>query len=225
VKIYRIGMYANPNVERLAAMKTAPFAHFSAVGTWAYRREPCQVCTYYWQTKVPPLLVQWEPSSAEIGDFSWDGPFGLSFIVKNRVAKALKALRFECRFLPVEYVKPKRRRYVVQFPYEGPKLLWGQCSAVVELDKKPSRVKQLSSCPACGDVRHTILLKGITISRRMWNGEKMFTIATNGPEMMFVTEEGRRMIEKAGFSNIAFSEAGQILDPPRPRSILPGVPS
>jgi len=212
LKIYYIGMYENPTTERLAAMKTVAYAHFSVVGTWAYRREPCNVCGYYWQEIVPPLLVQWEPSTHVIGDFSWDGPFGDKFVVKNHVSDALNAMQFECGFLPVEYVEPERKRNTVPFPYEGPHLLWGQCSAIVDLDMEASGVELLSSCSACGDVRYTFRKDGITIRNRKWNGQKMFRISTNGPALTFVPEDGRRMIEEAGFSNIAFSEAGEIVN-------------
>jgi hypothetical protein len=39
----------------------------------------------------------------------------------------------------------------------------------------------------------------------------MFRITTNGQSTAtFVTEEGRQMIEREEFTNIAFSEVGQI---------------
>jgi hypothetical protein len=213
LKIYRIGMYENPTTDRVMAMKSIDYAHFSVVGTWSSAREPCNACGWHWQEIVPPLLVQWEPSTQLTGDFSWDGPFGYTFAVKDHVAEALSPKNFECRFLPVDYVKPTRQRNTVPFPYKGPRLLWGECSATVELDMKATGVELLSSCSECGDRRYTFRSDGIVVRRRNWNGQPMFRIATNGrSEATFVTDMGRQILENARFSNIAFSEAGQIID-------------
>jgi hypothetical protein len=205
-------MYENPTADRLVEMRSVEYAHFSALGTWEYEREPCKICGWHWQTIVPPLLVQWEPSTDVTGDVSWDGPFGYTFVVRQQVAKALNAMHFDCSFLPVEYVKPERKRNTVPFPYRGPRLLWGRCSASVELDMAASAVTLESSCSACGDVRYTFRNKGIVIRPTSWKGQKMFRITTNGRSgATFVTEEARRLLEGARFSNISFSEAGQIL--------------
>lgn len=205
-------MYENPTADRIAAITSVDFAHFSTIGTWVYRREPCITCDYYWQALVPPLLVQWEPSSARIGDFSWDGPFGFTFVVRKIVADTLQTLGFDCHFAPVKVVRPERKRNTVSFPYSGPKLLWGQCSANVDLDMAASCVVRESLCPACGDVRYTFRNSGIVIRRKDWNRQLMFRISTNGPACVFVTADGRGRIEDAGFSNIAFTEAGQIIE-------------
>jgi len=213
LKIFLLGMYENPTSDRLIGMKSAPFTHFSAVGTWANEKEPCQTCNWHWQRIVSPLVVQWEPSTDLIGDFSWDGPFGHTFVVKESVAERLKTTQFECSFYPVEYVKPERDRSTVQFPYEGEKLLWCECSAKLDVDMTASGIRLESSCPACGDVRYTFKRKGIVIRRSNWNDHKMFRIATNGrSDATFVTDEGRRFIENASFSNIQFSEAGEIVE-------------
>jgi len=205
-------MYERATAEGIASLSTARFAHFSVTGTWVYRREPCKTCGYYWQETVAPLLVQWEPSSEMIGDFSWDGPFGYVFVVKSGVAEMLHSMHLECRFLPVDYVKPDRKRSTVPFPYDGPTLLWGQCTETVNVDMKASQVNVESSCSECGDVRYTFRDSGIIVRRKQMQQLKMFRIATNGPALTFVTEEGRRLIENAALSNIAFSEAGQIIE-------------
>lgn len=205
-------MYENPTAAPLTGIREVAYAHFSVVGTWANERESCRVCGWHWQTIIPPLLVQWEPSTDVIGDFSWDGPFGYTFIVKNQVAEALKAIQIECEFFRAEHVSPERKRNTVPFPYNGPTLFWGQCSAIVDLDMKASGVTRESSCSACGDVRYTFRNNGIVIRRRQWADHKMFRIATNGhSDATFVSEEGRRIIEEFGCSNIAFTEAGYIV--------------
>jgi hypothetical protein len=214
MKIYRIGMYENPTTERLMAMKSVAFAHFSAVGTWS-DGEICDACTADTSHRIPPLLMKWEPSTDAIGDFSWDGPFGSVFAVKEHVGQFLRAKRFECQFLPVNYVRPKRngRWKCVPFPYRGPRLLWGRCETFVDLDMEASNVTVKKCCPVCGSVRYTFTLHNIVIPHRNWHGEKMFRITTNGNSLTtFVTDEGRDVIQSAGFSNIAFSEAGEIVD-------------
>jgi hypothetical protein len=212
VKIYLIGMFENPTAERLSQLKTASFAHFAAVGTWVSEREVCDSCDWHWQRIRDPLLVQWEPSTDRIGDFSWDGPFGYVFVVKVSVAEKLAELGIECTFLPVNVVRPKRKRNTVGFPYVGPRLVWGNCSATLNLDEDASKVKMESSCADCGDVRYTFRNAGIVIRRREWGGQHMFRIATNGrSRATFVTEQGREILENSGFSNIAFSLAGDIV--------------
>jgi len=216
MNIYLTGMYENPTTDKLMQMKSVSYAHFSALGTWMYIRKPCEVCEWHWQACVPPLLVQWEPSSDVIGDLSWDGPFGHIFLVKERVADWLRDNRFECEFYDVKYVPPEKkpkRTKCVPYPYEGPVLLWGNCETWVDLDMEASGVELTESCKVCGYIDYTFRYEGITIRRKDWHGEKMFRITTNGPaEHTFVTEEGRRMIEEAGFSNISFTHAGEIVD-------------
>ena len=193
-------------------MKSIDFACFSALGTWASQREPCSSCGWHWEIKVPPLLVQWERSNEIIGDFSWDGPFGYTCIVKREVADMIRASQQTCRFMPIDFLKPDHKRNTVPFPCKGPLLSWLQCSAMIELDKEASGVKLESSCPACGDVRYTFRSSEIVIRSSQWGGEEMFRIASNGmSDATFVTEGGRRMIEERGFSNIEFTEAGEIV--------------
>jgi hypothetical protein len=209
LNIYLVGASKNLTVDRLAVMKSVGFAHFSAIGTWVDERHPCESCEWHWQTLSPPLLVQWEPSTDQIGDFSWDG--GYVFVVKGSVAKRLAALRFECQCLAVDYVKPERKRNTVAFPYVGPKLFWGECKATLDLNMKASKVKCESACAECGDMRYTFRYKNIAIRRKAWRGQKMFRITTNGrSSATFVTEEGRLLLENEAFTNIGFSLAGNI---------------
>lgn len=124
-------------------------------------------------------------------------------------------MQFECEFYSVEYVPPKRKvkTKCVAYPYDGPKLLWGKCEVFVDLDMQASSVALEDSCSVCGNVRYKFRRNGIVIRHQNWHGEKMFRITTNGKSLTtFVTEEGRRLIQQAGFSNVAFSEAGEIRD-------------
>lgn len=211
--MYRIGMYANPTTDRLMTMKSVAYAHFSVLGTWVSDRAPCEACGWHWQHYGTPLLVQWEPSTDVIGDFSWDGPFGYTFVVKDEVAQRLRSFGFGCKFLPVEYVAPDvSRPNSVPFPYNGPKLSWGLCESFVDLDMNASAVTVNESCRGCGRIAYTFRYDGIVIRRKDWRGQKMFRITTNGTSTAtFVSEEGRMLIEHERFTNIAFSEAGEIV--------------
>ena len=99
-------MFENPTTDRLLRIKTAPFAHFSAVGTWSPSEGCCPECTGSSQVRIEPMLVEWEPSTDIVGDFSWDGPFGYEFIVKEHVADCFRDHSFQCNFLRVEHVAP-----------------------------------------------------------------------------------------------------------------------
>jgi hypothetical protein len=208
-------MYENPTTERLMVMKAAAFAYFSAIGTWASIREPCKACGWHWQVYSPPLLMQWERSTDLIGDFSWDGPFGYLYVVRENVATKLHEMQFDCSFLPTEYVPLKRKLNMRQrtwYPHESPNLLWGVCDTFVDLDMKLSSVELISSCSVCGAQRFTFRNNGIVIRRRNWRGNMMFRVTTNSNSLAtFVTEQGRKLIQKADLSNVAFSEAGEII--------------
>jgi hypothetical protein len=158
-----------------------------------------------------PVDSEWEPSTTTIGDFSWDGPFGYMFIVREDIVDFFHANKIECEFRSVEYAMPRKKRRTVPFPYSGPTLYWAECNTWLSLDMQASEVMCTSSCGKCGEVAYTFRNSGIVIARKNFHGEKMFRITTNGRSAAtFVTEEGRRLIVEAGFSNVAFSEAGEI---------------
>ena len=209
-------MYDNPTTESITAMKATAFAHFSALGTWS-KSDICNVCGESSQSRIAPLLVQWEPSSQEIGDFSWDGPFGYICVVKTTATDYLHSKGFMFDSLNVEYVAPETTNShffkCVPFPYTGPDLVWCCCNQMIALDMKASNVSIKNTCKLCMNTRYTFKYKDVTISRHSWHGEKMFRITTNGKSAAtFVTEEGRKIILEAGFTNIAFSNAGEIVD-------------
>lgn len=214
--IYRISMYAKATAAQLVAIDidVASFAHFSALGTWSKSKGLCPGCQASSQDYIEPLLVQWEPSSDVIGDFSWDGPYGYLSIVTEPVAGFLRQHAFECMFLDVEYVapeKPRGRSKCVPYPYTGPKQFWVKSKTFLDLDLDASNVVLEEDCPLCGRQDYTFRYEGIVIPRSNWHGEKMFRIRTNGRSLAtFVTEEGRQLIEGEKFSNVAFRPAGVI---------------
>ena len=210
--MYLLGM-AEYDIDSFLATPVK-FAGFSPVGTWVDDGTRCDVCHWHGQTRGEPLLVEWEPSSDVIGDFSWEHPYGFIFVVTDRVAEFLKVHQFECDLLQVEYVPPhsRRKRGIVPYPYDGPKQWWVECNCFVDLDQKASGVKVETCCEACGRIEYTFRYKGIVIRKRDWRRQKMFRMTTNGrSKATFVTEEGRMLLEMAGFTNMMFSEAGEIV--------------
>jgi hypothetical protein len=58
------------------------FAECSVVGSWTKGGKPCKACQLTSQDLTEPLLVEWEPGSDVIGDFSW---CGYTAVVKEEV--------------------------------------------------------------------------------------------------------------------------------------------
>ena len=217
MNVYLMRMYATPNVDDLSTITRARYAHFSAVGTWwPIPANVCAACNSHDQRLVEPLLLQWEPSAHVIGDFSWDGPFGFLCVAQPHVVSFFRDEQFEFAANTVEFVTPRRspsRNTPIPYPYCGPKLSWIESTSFVHLDRLASNVGVEMSCSMCGTVRYRFATEGLVIRRGAWDGQRMFRITSNGrSHATFVTDEGRCMIEGAGFSNVEFSFAGRIID-------------
>jgi hypothetical protein len=183
---------------------------FSHVGTWSDGATTCKVCGKHNQVLIEPLQIEWEDGSVNIGDFSW---CSYTAIVLDPVKKWLLDNRFEARFGRVEVKKPtgKARMPRVAFPYKGPNLNWMIPSAAVRLDEERSGIEKISDCPACGQKRTKFTRERIYISRRDWNGQKLFRIEQNGKSSaMFVSEEAANLLRQTGFSNYVLVPAGEI---------------
>jgi len=216
MKIYCLGLPEDTNqlIEKLVREKTTAYAHFSAVGTWASIRDECAECKWHWQTRVPPMVVQWERSSTNIGDFSYNGPLGeYEFAVTERVAECLHDMGCMCSFHPVEYIQPETKRNTVPFPYTGPTLLWCECQAYVWPDMVASGIVVERACSACGDVRYTFKRDGIKIRRQFVGDLKMFRLVSNNwSAATFITEVLLQRLLEARFSNLLYRYAGEIVD-------------
>lgn len=113
------------------------FARASRMGAWSAD-----------DRRIRPLVIEWEPGSDIVGDFTWPG-FGDSFgmhgeiVITEQVAKALKengVRGFELG--PVEVkdhsetrVRRLKRKKRVGFPYKGPKLYEVWVTAWVQPDE------------------------------------------------------------------------------------------
>ena len=149
----------------------------------------------------------------QIGDFSWDGPFGYLSLVTQNVVNFFHD--YDCAFHSVEYVIAQQAAGspIVPRLHEGTKLLWLESTRFVHLDPDASDVSIKRLCGKCGRVKYSFCKHGIVIPKANWNGEKIFRLTENGPSFAtFVTDEARREIEVRGFSNVSFTPAGKIMD-------------
>lgn len=214
MNIYLIGKHQNPTTDSISAVKSS-FADFSAVGTWVDDGSRCDACGWHGQSLREPLLVEWEVGQDQIGDFSWDGPFGYLGLVTKNVVNFFRDYGYSCVFHPVEYVVAQHAAGSPRVPctHEGPKQLWLESTHFVHLDTVASDVSVKLSCDKCGRVKYSFCNQGIIVPKANWNGEKIFRLTENGPSFAtFVTDEARSEIEAQGFSNISFTLAGKIMD-------------
>lgn len=66
-------------------------------------------------------------------------------------------------------------------------------------------------CKSCGQKRYTLRREGFAIDSKNWNSPKIFRVAQyTRSRAMFVSEQGRDIILRHGFTNVRFSEAGII---------------
>ena len=111
------------------------YARFGCVGTWVSKHDGgvCDECGMTDEKRVPPLVIEWEPDSDIIGDFSWGG-FDWEVVARLEIANELTKQFSGFQPLPLEMSESKTRvcRAVhprkprVSLPYEGPELceLW-----------------------------------------------------------------------------------------------------
>jgi len=194
------------------ARKASEFAHFATVGTWK-ERGYCPHCTSVGAEIVAPLLMEWEPGSENIGDFSWD--LGYVFVAKGRVRRELASIEFGLSFFPVRHVPYSEKRYRskprVAVPYKGEPLYWAVPKVFLPLNEKKSRVKMEERCTVCGYTKKTFRKSSIVIDGPDWHGENVFRISQNGnSQASFVTETGMTILSEAKYTNLRFLKAGKI---------------
>ncbi|MDW8801453.1 hypothetical protein P8V03_09830 [Clostridium sp. A1-XYC3] len=187
------------------------FARFSHVGTWETFREPCVNCQRTTEKLSEPLLIEWEPGSDLIGDFSW---CGYSIVVLDNVKNFMIKKEFECEFGKVEVVKnstTKRKTKMVQYPYEGPNLNWLLAKSKINLDVDKSKLELKNDCVVCNLREYKFKMDNIVIPRVNWNNEKMFKISQfNNSAATYVTRQALEELLSEGFTNFKYKEAGYI---------------
>ena len=143
------------------------YAMFAHLGTWSKPTLPmCKVCTLSDQELIEPILVEWEPGTDVIGDFSW---CGYTMLVQERVKEFFDAEKLNCWYGKIQYVPPtgRKRPKRVPFPYTGPRLYWAICQNRVLLNEKLSGVDLRIDCKVCGRKDYTFRQTGIAINGSM----------------------------------------------------------
>ena len=189
--------------------------------------------------RVRPLVIEWEPDSDIVGDFTWPG-FDTDVIVTDRVGRALKeagTTGFE--MAPVEMVenseasKRRSKKPRVKLPYTGPQLwdLW--VTDWAKLDHERSTVTLVEKQP---DGTEQYEVSGVERREANWDQERMELVRekyprTEGqglfvrtdtaifrlaefPGWIFCTDEVKQLIESNDFTNVSFLEMGEVLRGP-----------
>lgn len=196
----------------------AGFARAVRVGTWEDDRA-CWKCQRSLARRVPPLVLEWQPSSTEIADCTWPG-LGGDLVVSERARQVIQPLIKNGRFLAVEMQEDRafaklsagRRKTLVSLPYEGPPLydFWADDVVPIDLERSGYRFKE--TCSACGRTYYDkppVDEMRLFIDSANWDGSHVFKLR-EGSGWYFVTEEARRAMEAAALTNLGFRDAGQI---------------
>ena len=144
------------------------FARAGLRGTWEPKESPgvCPKCTSTRQTRVRPLIIEWEPGSDIIGDFVWPG-FANDIAIEVDAFEDLRQRFSGFESGPVEMVQdPKLRKPRlntehtkprVWLSYEGPPLydLW--VTSCVDMDQQRTTAKLTKSCNGCGYQQYEIV--------------------------------------------------------------------
>jgi len=137
------------------------FAIAGLKGTWGPIREgqgPCPECNSVRQRRIQPMIIEWEPGSEFVGDFSFLG--GDSIAVTERVVHALQGKFKGFELGPVQMVQDpklkrptritKRTKPRVWLPYEGPLLFDLWITSWVQMDEDRSTARIIRNCSTCG---------------------------------------------------------------------------
>lgn len=190
--------------------------------------------------RVSPLIIEWEPGSDRIGDFTWSG-FDSEIVVTENVTKVLADANVHGYDLaPVEMIEnsePEKRASKeprVKLPYSGPQLweLW--VDSWVKCDRERSTLREITDSSRKGptfevtgvekinsrwDPKEEKLVRthesrkqgqGIFIQSRFLGKLDIFRIQ-EVPAWIFCTDAVRDLIKHYNFTNVSFFEMGEIL--------------
>ena len=185
--------------------------------------------------RVRPLIIEWEPDSDTVGDFTWPG-FDSDIVITKRVGDALqKAQVSGFELAPVrmqENSQAARRRSKkprVKLPYAGPELwdLWVTTWANIDRDRSSAvevaRPDGSRYFEVSGVQRREVKLDQQRMDLRASlqprvDGQGLFVPAIRGifrlhefPGWVFCTDDVKRLIEGHGFTNVSFLEMGDAL--------------
>jgi hypothetical protein len=200
----------------------------------------CPACERAIVEPQQPLILEWWPDSAIVGDFTWPGA---RVVVRADVMSELSRHFKGAESGPLEMwqnprlKRPKRvtKRTTprVWLPYEGPPLVELWVSAWVTIDETRSSLVGFK-CSACGFIRGTIdgveekpgdvtgqgLARehirrrpraGLLIPRAALQNCDIFR-ASQAERWVLCTEPVKRFIQERGYTNIDFWEVGETFE-------------
>jgi uncharacterized protein CXXCG len=197
------------------------FAQALRRGTWYPKgAKICPECHTSRQTRVSPLIIEWESGSDLIGDFVCPGDDEL--VVTQKVRDAFEGRFSEIEFGPVEFwqdpklKKPKtttrRSKPRVWLPYTGPTLWDTIATKWCHLNHAESGITIEKICQTCGKTiykRPPWPERHLVVNSLTWTGEDIFHIYEYSGAI-FCTERVKEFVERSGFTNISFLEDGVI---------------
>lgn len=230
----RIWRFSNPSDYR--------FARAGRRGTWTPPDQVgvCPECTSSRQERVKPLVIEWQPGSDVVGDFTWPG-FDSEIVVKDFVMESLLSRFSGFEPGPVETVQDPKLRPTgrgkprVWLPYSGPSLYEVWITTWAHIDAEISTVFLKNRCGTCGAMRYEVsgverwdskwspetgtlqrrhrpreAGKGIFVREDDLCGDSIFH-AYELPSWMFCTDPVRDFVVQSGFTNVTFLEMGETI--------------
>lgn len=198
------------------------YAQASRRGTWYPAiSKICPECNTSRQSRISPLIIEWEAGSAVIGDFVWPG-LSSELVVIQKV-KDVFQLHFEgIQYKPIEFWEnprltkpahnPRLKKSRVLLPYTGP-TLWDVVPINwCHLDHQLSGVSIAKKCSTCGKVIYKTPpwhQRHLVVDPKTWNGVDIFHIYEYSGAF-FCTERVVELVEKSKFTNVKFLEDGEI---------------
>jgi hypothetical protein len=182
---------------------------------------PCPKCKGGRRKRVAPLVIEWEPGSDVVGDFTW--PRGLEqLVVTQRVRDCLEPKGFSgFSFGPVSMVQDPKLRMPVRLnsrtkkriwlPYSGPPLYDLGVTSWCHLDLEKSGRSLLDECTACHRQQFSIISGDmpLVIDPNTWDGSDFFRIREIGG-VVFVVGSVQKVFEAMQFSNVKVERRGRI---------------
>ena len=187
--------------------RCSTFACFSRLGSWKpydAERGLCPKCTSPpIPERIPPLVIQWELGSDELGDFTW--ALGAPEVVITARATDLLLSEFQ-GFKPSRVVmqqdpeitqgrrRSKQSERRVWLPYNGPPLreLW--VTRYLNADRSRSTVRETLNCACCGRIDYQI--DGIERRSSRFDQQKKQLVEIHAPRVsgqgIYVHEEDLR---------------------------------
>ncbi len=202
--------------------RTGLISETSAFNEFKEKKIICPECGVSLLNRVPPYIIEWQPTSDVIADFTWLA--GLEDVVVSDKAKLI----FEgnkitgAKYMPVKMVQSpklknpkkitKNSKKRIWLPYTGPEV-WGfWVDNWCHINLEASFFEITSTCAHCGMIRYKRPERKdmLVINRHEWTGTDFFKINEVSPPI-FCTERVVDIINTSGLTNIIYEERGKIV--------------